>query len=101
MALSGAGAMLLFYDIVPEALSRVPRRSGRLAASIRSSATVKSGVVRAGGAKLPYAKPIHFGWPKHNISPQPFLYEALDARRSAVIDAYVERVAKIVDRVVD
>lgn len=68
-----------------DALGRVPVKSGRLRESIRSSGTQKAGVVRAGFARVPYAGPIHFGWRKRNISPQPFLYDAKDARRDEVV----------------
>jgi len=67
------------------AAARAPRRTGRLAGSIRATATQKAGSVRAGGARLPYAGPIHFGWRARNIRPQPFIYDALDARREQVV----------------
>jgi len=67
------------------AAARAPRRTGRLAGSVRATATQKAGSVRAGGARLPYAGPIHFGWRARNIRPQPFIYDALDARREQVV----------------
>ena len=76
----------------------VPRRSGRLAGSIRSTGQAATGVVRAGRAAVPYAGPIHFGWPRRNIAPQPFLYDALDDRRTEVIDVYADRLRKLIDR---
>ena len=77
----------------------VPVRSGTLKSTIRSSGTQTKAIVRAGRASVPYAGVIHFGWPGHNISPQPFVYEALDKRRSEVIKTYEDRVAKITRRV--
>lgn len=50
-----------------------PRRTGRLAATIRGAGTKTAGVLRAGYASVPYAGPIHWGWRARNISPQPFL----------------------------
>jgi hypothetical protein len=52
--------------------------------------------VRAGRTSVPYAGPIHFGWPAHNIEPTPFLYDALDQRRSEVIDLYEQRVGDLI-----
>lgn len=79
-----------------------PRRSGRMAATLRSSGQVSGGIVRVGYARLPYAGPIHFGWPTRPnpgkgwrggpIYPNPFMYEALDDRRSEVIEMYEDRV---------
>ncbi|MEM9521560.1 MAG: HK97 gp10 family phage protein [Actinomycetota bacterium] len=78
------------------AVAIVPRRSGRLAADIRSAGQASGGVVRAGRKSVPYAGPIHFGWSARNISPQPFLYDALDDRRSEVLDAYDKHVAAVI-----
>lgn len=75
-------------SVALEAKARAPRRSGKLAGSIRAGATQRSGIVRMGGAAVPYAGPIHFGWYRHHIQPQPFLYNALDERRPAVYEAY-------------
>ena len=72
-----------------------PRRSGFLADSLRSSGTKAGGKVRAGGSGVRYAGPIHFGWPARNIRPQPFIYDAIDDRRSQVIDLYESRVDAI------
>lgn len=84
-------------DIVAQrAAQLVPRRSGRLASSVRSTGQASQGVVRAGFARVPYAGVIHFGWPRRNISPQPFLYDALDDRTSEVIAAYEQRVNELI-----
>lgn len=40
----------------------VPVQSGKLQRSIRASASSKVGLVKAGGARVPYANPIHWGW---------------------------------------
>lgn len=76
----------------------VPRLSGLLDSSIRSSGQAAGGVVRAGRSSVPYAGPIHFGWPAHNIEPQPFLYDALDDRSQQVVDVYEERVGSLIDK---
>lgn len=84
--------------VAAEARGRVPRRSGRLAKSIRATGGVRVAAVRAGGARMPYAGPIHFGWPAHNIRPQPFLYDAADDRRTEVIAVYEKNIADLIDR---
>lgn len=78
-------------DIVKaDALPRVPVRSGALRETVRGSATKTGGRVRAGYKRVPYAGPIHFGWPARNIRPQPFFYDAVDARRKEVEAAFVD-----------
>tara|TARA_R100001443_G_scaffold112444_1_gene125998 strand:+ start:183 stop:557 length:375 start_codon:yes stop_codon:yes gene_type:complete len=73
----------------------VPRRTGKLADTIRPAGTKTAGRVRAGFKRVPYAGVIHFGHPARGIQPQPFLYDALDQRRGEVFDAYFKGVKKI------
>lgn len=96
-------------DVRDTAKRLVPKRSGRLEATIRASGTLSNGRVRAGFARVPYAGPIHFGWstrPRRPwgtpgrvgggpIAPNPFLYDALDQRRSNVIRAYQKQLDKL------
>jgi hypothetical protein len=88
-------------DVASTARGGVPTRSGRLKGSIRTGVTAKTGIVRSGKSAVPYAGPIHFGWKKRNIKPQPFLYDALDKRRSDVVKRYLDAVTKIADKVGD
>jgi hypothetical protein len=89
----------LAEGLVPVAKSKARRRSGNMVESIRAGATQRSGVVRAGKKRVPYAGPQHFGWPARRISPNPFLWDALDSRRSQIEREYVERVTRIVEAV--
>ena len=74
-----------------------PVLTGTLAGTIKSAPTQRQGRVRVGrGQSVPYAGPIHFGWPARRIAPQPFVYDALDMRRDEVRDAYVTRVNQLV-----
>jgi HK97 gp10 family phage protein len=85
--------------VASQARDRAPVLSGALRASIKSSATKTKGVVRAGGKAIPYAGVIHFGWPRHNIAPQPFIFDALDSRKDEVVGKYQDRIAALVERV--
>ena len=76
----------------------VPVRTGKLLASVRSAGTQRFAVVRAGKKSVPYAPPIHWGWAKRRIKPNPFLYEALDKRRDEVIKAYEKQIANLARR---
>lgn len=61
--------------------------TGALAKSIRAGRGKTKAVIRAGGAKAPYAGVIHYGWPARNIAPQPFLTEALTRRHDQIYSA--------------
>ena len=88
--------------VMARALTRVPVRSGRLRETIRAAGTKTAGRVRAGFKRVPYAGPVHFGWatrpnPSRGIrggpiTPNPFLYEALDDRRAQILAAYRKKV---------
>jgi hypothetical protein len=82
--------------VVMGAKRLVPYRTGALAASIRALATKSSGRVRAGSASVPYAGPIHFGWPARAITPNPFIYDALDDRRDDIRELYEERIDELI-----
>jgi HK97 gp10 family phage protein len=76
-----------------------PVRTGALSNTIVSSPTQRQGRVRIGrGASVPYAGPIHFGWPARRIAPQPFIYEALDGRREQVLQTYEHRINDLIAR---
>ncbi len=85
--------------VADEARSRAPVLTGALRKSVRAGAGKASGYVKAGGRAIPYAGVIHFGWPRHGISPQPFIYDALDARKDEVVHAYEKRIGDLVERV--
>jgi hypothetical protein len=74
----------------------VPVLTGSLSGSIRSAASAKSGRVKAGHKAVPYAGPIHFGWPARFIKPQPFVYDAIDKRRTEIKDRYEKLIEKLI-----
>lgn len=76
-----------------------PVLTGRLSSTIVSAPTQRQGRVRIGrGASVPYAGPIHFGWPARRIKPQAFIYEALDGRRDEVLQAYARRMDQLITK---
>lgn len=70
------------------ALRNAPRRSGALAGDIRAAGTKTAGVVRAGRKRLPYAGPIHWGWPARGIEAQPYLTEGAQQTESVWVPMY-------------
>lgn len=87
--------------VANEARSLVPVRSGRLRDSIRVGRQLRRVVIQAGNNRttksgVPYANPIHWGWFKRNIKPQPFFVKALGITRDEVYRAYYDNIAKLV-----
>ena len=85
--------------IVGAAQARVPRRSGNLAATVRAGATKAAAVARAGNNRrtgVPYANPIHWGWHRRNIAPNPFLSLAAQDSEPKWFAVYADGVDKII-----
>ena len=80
------------------AVTKVPARSGALRETVRAAGAQTRASVKAGFKKVPYAGVIHFGFPARGILPQPFLYDALDARRDEVMDAYTDGIADLIKK---
>lgn len=85
--------------VADTARGNAPRRSGALANSIRSARQAKRARIMAGGARVPYAAVIHFGWPAHGIEANPFISEAAQQTESRWLDAYLDDVKAAVAKV--
>jgi HK97 gp10 family phage protein len=85
-----------------EAKTLVPVRTGKLRDSIRIGAyangkiTLQAGNNRSTRSGVPYANPIHWGWFKRNIRPQPFFSNALGYTRKEIYDNYFAQLSKLI-----
>lgn len=93
---ANAGAARVVAD---DAARRAPKRTGRLAASIRGNRAASRATVSAGGARLPYGGPIHYGWPGHGIEPHPFITDAAQATEATWLPLYEHHIEQAVDKV--
>ena len=53
-----------------------PKLSGKLSGSVRGNKAKNKAVIIAGGARVPWAGPINYGWRKRNIRPREFMQRA-------------------------
>lgn len=90
-----------FSEIAAEgarlASSYAPRRTGRLAATIRGNKSKNKAVVTAGRARVPYAAPINYGWPRRHIRPALFMQRAdaqLAPRAVTMMEAGLDEAAR-------
>jgi hypothetical protein len=67
--------------------------------SVRGAGQAGAAVIRAGFASLPYANPIHWGWPARHIAAQPFIWNAIADTQSEWLDMYVTDLQTIIDKV--
>lgn len=95
--------------VVEVARPITPRRSGRLRESIRlgKSKRVKTTYVVAdprvavnprSKSRKTYATAIHFGWPGHNIEPNPFLERGLKRARPRFAPIWVQELDRELDK---
>lgn len=84
--------------VVIEAKNTVPVLTGALQRSIRAVKSSRGVKVRAGSARVPYAKPIHFGWNTHNIMANKFLFRAVDRKIDEVATVYEQGIIAIWNR---
>jgi hypothetical protein len=81
------------------ARAAAPVVSGRLRATVRAEHAATAAVVTAGGAGVPYAGPIHWGWPARNIAPSEFITGTAETMAPTWTDTYQSAVGRIVDRI--
>lgn len=89
--------------VMIEAQSLVPVRSGklrdsiRLASNARGRVTIQAGNNRSSRSGVPYANPIHWGWLRKGIKPNPFFAKALRLRRDEVYKNYFAQMSKLIE----
>lgn len=81
--------------VLPAAKQQAPRRTGRLADSLKVSVRATSVAIRS---PLPYAQPIHWGWPRRNIRANPFIERAIEEKGEALVDALGDGIEELARR---
>jgi hypothetical protein len=85
--------------VANQARSIVPIRTGRLRDSIRVSKALSKISISAGNnTRVPYANPIHWGWFRRHIKPQPFFIKALGLTRDQVYQNYYKTLDTLIKK---
>lgn len=85
--------------VISAAEAMAPRRTGRLAGTLRSSRVAGRARVLGGRPSVPYGPPIHWGWPARGIKANPFISRAAQATESQWLPAYLKDVEKALEQV--
>lgn len=85
--------------VATAARPQAPYESGALAATIRANRAAGRATVMAGSARVPYALPIHWGWPRRGITGRPFVLEAAQATEARWMVDFTDAVQKILDAI--
>lgn len=90
LEMARAGQEWLDKSLVPAIKRRAPKRTGRLAGSVRALRRVKAVTLAVGTeVRVPYAGPINFGWPARNIKAQEFIYSTIAQQGNSWEESYV------------
>jgi hypothetical protein len=84
--------------VAAEARTLVPVRTGALRNSIRVGAQQRKIIVRAGGARVPYANPIHWGWFRRGIKPNQFFGRAIGGNINEIYKKYFDNLQRLLDK---
>lgn len=79
--------------------ARAPKKSGRMAKTIKGTRTKNKAAVRAGGKRVPYLAPLNYGWASRGIQPRRFMqaaddYYTADRLAEAVSEGLNDLIAK-------
>jgi HK97 gp10 family phage protein len=87
--------------VLLEAKDLAPVRTGKLRDSIRLASTAAGRTtIKAGNeTSIPYANPIHWGWFKRYIRPQPFFSKALGYSRDEIYQTYFAQLEEHITQV--
>lgn len=92
-----AAAKLAGDAVIRESQTLVPVRTGALRNTIRLGATARGMSIRAGNnTNVPYGNPIHWGWFKRHIKPNPFFAKALGYTRQEIFDNYFRQFEQLI-----
>ena len=83
-----------------KATQTAPRRTGALAAAVRTVTEHGNVIIVAGGPRVPYAPIIHWGWRAHSIKPNPWITRAVLDTEPQTLDAYTAGIQTILDETV-
>lgn len=83
-------------DVAHDAQAGAPKRSGKLAGSVRAGKAKTRATIYAGGARVPYAPVIEYGHAARGIRPQPFMRPAADTKA----DSSAEQIAAEIQRLI-
>lgn len=81
--------------VANDAKNLTPVLTGRLAASIRPSNTKNKAVIRAGGARIPYAGVQEYGH-YNNIEPHNFMRGAVAANQKSAVKALDDELNRLI-----
>lgn len=76
-----------------------PDAGGHISSTIRVTATNRTAFIRVGNKRFPYAGPLHWGWFKRGIKPNPWLSQAAQSTEPRWQEIYWRGLNSILDNI--
>lgn len=83
-------------EVKRDATNLAPKVSGLLAGNVRAGAAKTKATVYVGGARVPYAGPINFGWPARNIEAALFMQGAADNKADRAAETITNEINHLI-----
>lgn len=87
--------------VAQTAIATTPKLTGRLASTVKSNRAQRRVQLKAGGARVPYAGVIEYGYPARGIEAQPFLRRAIWTDRQYVVQQYAANLEALKRRYIE
>ena len=85
--------------LVPLAQSKTPVLTGKLRNSVKGDKSPNKVIIKSGNnTSVTYSNPIHWGWKKRNIKPNPFLFSLTEIYGDKVEEIYTKELQVLIDR---
>lgn len=86
--------------VLAEAKRTAPVRTGTLKKTLRKSVTkTRVGILGGRGLVVPYAQPIHWGWPSRGIRDNPWISRAAVMTQNQWLPGYVQEIDRATSKV--
>jgi len=84
--------------VANRAATLAPKRTGKLANSIKPKPDKTKVRISAGGAGVPYAGVIEYGWAKRNIKKQSYIMKAAGQLKNEIIEKYKNNIDDLIKK---
>lgn len=77
-----------------------PEVNGHISRTVRLGVTNTAAIIRVGNnGRFPYAQPIHWGWFRHGIKPNPWVSRAAQSTESRWLEIYWRGLNNVIDHI--
>lgn len=76
-----------------------PEIRGHIQSTVRAGATRSASIIRVGSSRFPYAQPLHWGWHRRGIRPNPWVSRAAQSTEPRWLPLFWDELNRVINRV--